>query len=285
MRLVQFLHSGRQCLGLEVCIGGDLVNLNKADANLPSDLKTFIELGEDARNKAQSVKDRAGCIIPRHHVTFLAPLTSCEKVLCIGMNYKNHCEELGVPLPIEPVVFSKFPGCIIGPNEDLDFPADVEFLDWEAELAIVIGQRAKHVQVEDAMQYVFGYTAANDITARDWMKRNGGQVSLAKARDQFCPFGPVVVTTDELGDPHDLGIKCMVNGVMKQDGNTNQLIHKTEQIIAHITRFITLKPGDVILTGSPPGIGYCRKPPECLKTGDIVEVAVEKIGTITTKIV
>ncbi|XP_060596124.1 fumarylacetoacetate hydrolase domain-containing protein 2-like [Ruditapes philippinarum] len=201
------------------------------------------------------------------------------------MNYRDHCKELNFPIPREPVVFNKFPSCVIGPDDSLKYPGYTEALDWEAELAIVIGKTAKYIQVKDAMEYVFGFTVANDVTARDWMKKNGGQAVLGKARDQFCPLGPSILTKDEINDPHNLRISCKVNGNLKQDSNTNQLIHKTEQIIAYISRFITLKPGDLILTGSPPGVGYCRTPPESLKIGDVVEVAIEHIGTITTKII
>ncbi|XP_053407091.1 fumarylacetoacetate hydrolase domain-containing protein 2-like [Mercenaria mercenaria] len=285
MRLVQYLQNGKQCLGLELTEGGDIVNLNQADAKIPCDMRTFIECGEDIWKRAQSVSNRPYCLVHRDNVKLLAPITSCEKVLCIGMNYRDHCKEQNAQISDDPVVFNKFPSCITGPNDDLSYPGETEVLDWEAELAVVIGKQAKHVQVKDAMEYVFGFTVANDVTARDCMKKNGGQVLLGKARDQFCPLGPSVVTTDELGDPHNLRIKCKVNGVVKQNSNTNQLIHKTEQIVAHISRFITLKPGDVILTGSAPGVGYCRKPPESLEKGHIVEATIEKIGTIITKIV
>ncbi|XP_045191031.2 fumarylacetoacetate hydrolase domain-containing protein 2-like [Mercenaria mercenaria] len=285
MRLVQFLQNGRQCLGLEVFEGGDIVNLNHADETIPHDMRTFIECGEDMWKRARSVSNRPYCLVHRDNVKLLAPITSCEKVLCIGMNYRDHCKEQNAPIPDDPVVFNRFPSCINGPNDDLSYPGETEYLDWEAELAIVVGKQAKNIQLEDAMQYVFGYTAANDVCARDWVMKNGGQVLLSSAMDQTCPLGPSLVTTDELGDPHNLNIRCKVNGAIKQDSNTSQLIYKTEKIISHITRFITLKPGDVILTGSPPGVGHCMNPPEYLQVGDLVEVELEKIGTIKTKIV
>lgn len=288
MRFVQFLRGVRQCVGLELSPEGDFINLNDADAKIPSDMRGFIEGENQMRLAAQRALETKSCVVKRDSVTLLAPVTSCDKVLCIGMNYKDHCEEQNAPVPVEPVIFNKFPSCIIGPKNDLSHPAETKCLDWEVELVIVIGKEAKNVQESEAMKYVFGYTVANDLSARDWQLtpgKNGGQWLLGKAMDGFCPLGPAIVTPDELGDPHSLGLRCRVNGVTKQDSNTNQLVHKTQQIIAFITRFMTLKPADLILTGTPPGVGCFRKPPEYLKVGDTVEVEVDKIGTVVTKII
>lgn len=288
MRILQFLQNGKQYIGLCLKQKGDIINLNQADSKIPSNMRSFIEGGQDLWQSAKSLSNRTDCIVKRDSVKLLAPVTSCDKVLCIGMNYIDHCEEQNAPVPVEPVIFNKFPSCIIGPNDDLTYPNETECLDWEVEMVIVIGKEAKNVQVKDAMQYVFGYTVANDVSARDWQLtpgKNGGQWVMGKAMDNFCPLGPSIVTPDELGDPHNLGLRCRVNGVTKQDSNTNQLVHKTEQIIAFITRFMTLKPGDLILTGTPPGVGCFRKPPEYLKRGDVVEVEIDKIGTVVTKIV
>lgn len=285
MRLVQFNQHGQQCLGLELSENGDLINLNKADESIPRDMRTFLECGEDTWNKARSASNRKDCLVKRNCVKILAPITSCEKVLCIGMNYTDHCKEQNADIPTEPVVFNKFPSCIVGPDDSLSYPEEAKLLDWEAELVIVIGKTAKHVKLENAMQYVFGFTAANDVCARDWVWKNAGQVVLSSAMDQTCPLGPSIVTVDEIKDPHHLGIKCIVNGVVKQNSNTCEMLYKTEKIVAHITRFMTLKPGDLILSGSPPGVGHCMNPPEYIKVGDVVEVEIEKIGTIKTKII
>lgn len=287
MRFVQFLIGDRQCIGLELSAGGDIINLNDADNKIPYNMRSFIEGEKLMYSVAQRALEKKSNIIKRGSVKILAPVTSCDKVLCIGMNYKDHCEEQNAPVPVEPVIFNKFPSCIIGPVDDLSYPKESKCLDWEVELVIVVGKEAKNVQVSDAMEYVFGYTIANDLSARDWQLepgKNGGQWTIGKAMDGFCPLGPAIVTPDELGDAHNLGLRCRVNGVTKQDSNTNQLVHKTQQIIAFITRFMTLKPGDLILTGTPPGVGCFRKPPEYLKVGDVVEVEVDKIGTVTTKL-
>lgn len=237
---------------------------------------------------AERASKRLECKVKRENVKLLAPITSCDKVLCVGMNYIDHCLEQNAPVPVEPVIFNKFPSNIKPPDSTLRFPEETKCLDWEVELVIVIGKEAKNVKTENAMQYVFGYTVANDVSARDWqmfLGKNGGQWLLGKAMDDFCPLGPAIVTTDEIGDPHNLGLRCRVNGVTKQDSNTNQLVHKTEQIISFVTRFMTLMPGDLILTGTPPGVGCFRKPPEYLKKGDVVEVEIDKIGTVVTKVV
>ncbi|XP_052773454.1 fumarylacetoacetate hydrolase domain-containing protein 2-like [Mya arenaria] len=286
MRFVQFCIDGKQCIGLENGNGGGIVNLSAADASFPTDMRSFIEGGEAVWKKAENYKSATP--ICRDHVQLLAPITSCDKVLCVGMNYKDHCEEQNAPVPVQPVIFNKFPSCIMGPADKMDYPAETKCLDWEVELTIVIGKEGRNIKEADAMSHVFGYTIANDLSARDWQLepgRNGGQWLIGKAMHQFCPLGPAIVTPGELGDPHKLGLRCRVNGVVKQDSNTDQLVHKTEQILAFISRFMCLKPGDLILTGTPPGVGCFRKPPEYMKTGDVVEVEVDGIGTVTTTIV
>ncbi|XP_056004353.1 fumarylacetoacetate hydrolase domain-containing protein 2-like isoform X2 [Ostrea edulis] len=268
MRFVQFERGGVRQVGVEVCDGGDIVDLCAGDSKIPSDMRSFIEGGQKSLLAAKSVVDRGGSIIPRDSVTIAAPIYNPDKVLCVGMNYKDHCEEQNAPVPVEPVIFNKFPSCIIGPTDDLVYPSETKKLDWEVELTIVIGKDAKRVQESDAMNYVFGYTVAHDVSARDWQLdpgKNGGQWVIGKAMDGFCPLGPAIVMKEDIVDPHNLGLRCKVNGVTKQDSNTNQLIHKTAAMVAFISRFMTLKPGDLILTGTPPGVGVFGKPPEYLQ--------------------
>lgn len=159
-------------------------------------------------------------------------------------------------------------------------------LDWEVELAVVIGKKGKNIPSSSAAEYIFGYSVAHDVSARDWqMKRNGGQWLLGKTGDGYCPMGPCVITADELGDPHNLKLSCTVNGVIKQNSNTNQLVHNVYDCVAWLSRFCTLLPGDVILTGTPPGVGVFAKPPQFLKKGDVVECQIEKIGTIRNQVI
>ena len=207
--------------------------------------------------------------------------------MCIGLNYHDHCEECGFPVPEEPVVFNKFPTSVCGPDDAI--PCDSTLtseLDFEVELTIVIGKSARRVSKADAMDYVAGYTVAHDVSARDWqLKKNGGQWMLGKCMDNYAPIGPALVTTDELGDPHNLALKCILNGDTVQNSSTNQMIFKTDEIVEWVSRFVTLNPGDLILTGTPPGVGVFRKPPLYLKAGDTVTCEIEKIGSITNPVV
>ncbi|XP_065827345.1 fumarylacetoacetate hydrolase domain-containing protein 2-like [Oscarella lobularis] len=222
--------------------------------------------------------------IPRADVRLKAPITNPEKVICIGMNYVDHCTEQNVPVPKEPVIFSKFASAITDPGSPVSLE-ETENLDFEVELVIVIGKTGKKISESDAMAHVAGYTVAHDVSARDWqMKKNGGQWLIGKTMDTYCPLGPAIVTTDGITDPHNLGIRCRLNGETVQDSNTNQLVHKTPAALAFISRFITLRPGDLILTGTPPGVGCFRKPPLWLKKGDVVEVEVDEIGCISNPI-
>lgn len=288
MRFVQFERGGERRVGVEIRDGGDIVDLCAGDSSIPSDMRSFIEGGQKTLLAAKSVIDRGGSVIPRDSVKIVAPIYNPDKVLCVGMNYKDHCGEQDAPVPIEPVIFNKFPSSIIGPTEDLQYPEETQKLDWEVELTIVIGKDAKRVQESDAMNYVFGYTVAHDVSARDWQLepgKNGGQWLIGKAMDGFCPLGPAIVMKEDINDPHNLGLRCRVNGVTKQDSNTNQLVHKTAAMVSFISRFMTLRPGDVILTGTPPGVGVFRKPPEYLKRGDVVECEIDGIGKVVNKIV
>ena len=182
------------------------------------------------------------------------------------MNYKDHCEEQGAPIPKEPVVFNKFPSTIVGPFDNLPYPEISKELDWEVELVIVIGKSGFNIPENKAADHIFGYTVAHDVSARDWqLRRNGGQWLLGKSMNAFCPIGPCITTPDEIGDPHNLNLKCSVNGVTKQNSNTKQLVFNCYQIVAWCSQFCTLLPGDLILTGTPPGVGCFMKPPQFLK--------------------
>lgn len=285
MRFVQFETKGspkRVNLGVQVENGGEIVPLGHLGAN---NLIEFLDL-EDGIIKAKSViEDKSKPRLAPKDVTLMAPVTSPDKVICIGMNYKDHCEEQNAPVPTEPVVFNKFPSCIIGPNDPIPFPELTKELDWEVELAIVIGKLGRNIPETEAMDYVLGYTVAHDVSARDWqLKKNGGQWLLGKAMDGFCPLGPAIVTKDELPNVHNLGIRCSVNGVTKQNSTTAQLVFKTEAIVAWVSQFCTLRPGDVILTGTPPGVGVFMKPPEFLQRGDTVVCEIDGIGQISNEI-
>jgi 2,4-diketo-3-deoxy-L-fuconate hydrolase len=215
--------------------------------------------------------------------TQLGPLFRPRNVLCIGLNYKDHAAESGLPLPEKPVMFAKLTGCITGPGAPIVLPPDTTEVDYEAELAVVIGRRCRGASVSEALDYVAGYTCLNDVSARDF-QRGDGQWVRAKSQDTFGPMGPYLVTPDEIPDPQTLPIRCSVNGQLLQDSNTGKMIFPVNELIAFLSRGITLEPGDVISTGTPHGIGAVRKPPVFLKPGDEVVVEIEGVGRLSNPV-
>eukprot|EP00045_Choanoeca_perplexa_P019421 m.2804 g.2804 ORF g.2804 m.2804 type:complete len:292 (+) comp4099_c0_seq1:60-935(+) len=282
VRLCRFEVEGNARVGAELGHNGDIVDLLACDSTIPNDMRVLLAGGADMMAKVKAAVEGKKVVVERKNIKVLAPITTSEKVVCIGMNYVDHCTEQNMPVPDEPVVFSKFASAISNPGDDIIKAPEVEELDFEVEMVIVVGKDCKRVAEADAMQYVAGYTVAHDVSARDWqLKKNGGQWLVGKSFDGYAPIGPAIVTPDELGDAHNLGIRCRLNGETVQDSNTNQLVFKTEAIIAWLTKFMTLKAGDLILTGTPPGVGCFRKPPLWLKDGDVVDCEIDGIGTIT----
>lgn len=204
-----------------------------------------------------------------------------SKVICIGLNYRDHAIETGSEIPGEPVVFSKFNTTLVGHGDSIRLPAVSSEVDYEAELVVVIGKKAKHVPAAAAMDYVFGYTCGHDVSARDWQKgRPGGQWLLGKTFDTFAPTGPCIVPVSEVSDPANLRVRMHLNGEVVQDSTTAQLIFDIPSLIEHLTKIVTLLPGDLIFTGTPPGVGAARNPPVFLKPGDDCKVEIEGIGTL-----
>lgn len=215
-----------------------------------------------------------------------APITKPEKIICIGLNYGDHARETKAEIPSEPVCFGKYANTIIGPGDSIRLPAVSQRVDYEAELVVVIGKSAYQVDAADALDYVAGYMIGNDVSARDWQKgRPGGQWMLGKSPDTFAPIGPYLVTSEEVGDPHQLSISLTLNGETMQQSSTTELIFGIDKIIAHLTQIMTLQPGDLIFTGTPSGVGDARKPPVYLKNGDTVEVTIEKLGSLQNPVV
>jgi len=219
----------------------------------------------------------------RSDAYWLAPVPRPGKLICIGLNYRDHAAESNMPIPERPVVFSKFATAVIAPGEPVILPPTSNQVDYEAELAVVIGRRAKNVGADRALDYVLGYTVFNDVTARDFQFADG-QWQRGKSCDTFAPMGPKIVTTDAVPDPHKLAIKLRLNGKTMQDSNTDQLIFGVPELIAFLSETITLEPGDVIATGTPPGVGFARKPPVFLKPGDVMEVEIEGLGMLNTPV-
>ena len=215
-------------------------------------------------------------------VRLLAPLVPVD-ILCIGLNYRDHAAETGAAVPKTPMLFIKSSGTLNDPGGVIPLPPVSQRVDYEGELAVVIGRRAKDVTAADTLAHVFGYTIGNDVSARDWQKDKdlgGGQFARGKSFDGFCPLGPAIVTPDEVGDVQRLAIRTRVNGTLLQDGNTADMIYPVAELIASLSRTMTLRPGQVILTGTPAGVADGRTPPPYLKNGDTVSVEIDRLGRL-----
>ena len=265
-------------------------------SSIAKDARAFLALGSDGLGKARTLLEsqeaRPGgtlhvstadcCLCPPIDASLVG------KFICIGLNYRDHCKESGMPVPEEPVVFSKFGSSIIGPGDQIVLDESLtKKLDYEAELGVIIGTKVpRHTKESDAMKYIGGYTIIHDVSARDWqLERNGGQWLLGKCIDGCAPLGPVIVTEDEIPDVHNLGIRCRLNGGTVQDSTTGQMVFHCDALIAFLSRFMTLMPGDIIATGTPPGVGLGRDPPLWLKNGDVVECEIDGIGTLSNPVV
>jgi len=213
------------------------------------------------------------------------PVSGARQFLAIGLNYRKHAEEAGMEIPKEPVVFTKAITSLSGPNDDIILPDGSEECDWEIELGFVIGTTARKVPVDQALEYVAGYCLANDVSERHWQIKRGGQWTKGKSFDSFGPIGPWLVTTDEIPNPQALDMELKVNGETRQKSNTADMIFTVAEIVSHLSQFMTLLPGDVVITGTPSGVGLGMKPPQFLKKGDVVTLSIEHLGTQTQKVV
>lgn len=291
MKLVTIAPDGAKCCGLVVS-GRALLLPAASEGRLDMPLKEILgrpELLEEARCLAERAEADPG-FAERYSIGLKegdlhTPIPRPGKVLCLGLNYRDHAAESGVQAPDEPVIFSKASSSVIGPDDPIRLPAASDQIDYEVELAFVIGLPAKGVAAKDAMRHVAGYTVLNDVTARDYQRlRGGGQWTLAKSFDTFCPIGPWIVTADEIDDPHDLALECVLSGEKMQSSSTSQMIFTIPEIIEYLSAALTLEPGDVVGTGTPPGVGFARTPPRFLRPGDVVECTVEKVGTLVNPV-
>jgi len=259
-----------------------------SDGEIPGSAVELIA-SEDALRRARALAERAledsrfgeEFTVQLSQTTLLAPIPRPGKIVCLGLNYRDHAAEGGHEVPDEPVVFSKAPTSVIGPGQCIVLPRVSHKVDYEVELAFVIGKGGKDIPAAEAMQHVAGYTVLNDVSARDYQEEKpGGQWYLAKSFDTFCPMGPWIVTADEIEDPHGLGLSCTVSGQLMQSSNTAEMVFRIPQIVEYVSRVFTLEPGDVVATGTPPGVGVARTPPRFLRTGDVVVCAVDNIGSL-----
>lgn len=207
-----------------------------------------------------------------------SPVAGVSKILCIGLNYSDHAAETGAEPPSEPIIFTKQINALCGPNDDVEQPRGSDALDWEVELAVIIGSRAKYVSESDAMDYVAGFAVMNDVSERTFQTKRQGQWTKGKSHDTFGPLGPWLVTRDEVSDPHDLDMWLDVNGERRQTGTTSTLIFNLPHVVSYCSQFMTLMPGDVITTGTPPGVGMGMKPPQYLKVGDVMTLGIAGLG-------
>ncbi|HHW06691.1 MAG TPA: fumarylacetoacetate hydrolase family protein [Clostridia bacterium] len=282
MKLVNFKLGDEVRLGVKVETG--IVDVKKAAASLALDVPATMEEvmagGKEGLARLAELLNHEVEVVPEREIVFAPCVTNPEKILCVGLNYLDHAKELNAPIPDTPVLFSKCNNALAAHNQVIKLPATAEKFDYEAELVIVIGREARRISEEEAPAYIFGYTAGNDLTARDLQFRTH-QWLLGKTCDGFAPTGPYLVTADEI-NPGNLRISCEVNGVVRQDSNTGNLIFDCAGIVSYVSQYMTLKPGDLIFTGTPGGVmsGYPPEKQQWLKPGDEVKVTIEKIGTL-----
>lgn len=271
MKLVRYGVAGAEKPGLVDAQGRlrdlsrHIIDINRATLS-PSGLATLRGLSIESLPLVQGA--------PRLGV----PLTETSKLVCVGLNYRDHAEEAGMPIPTEPILFMKATTCISGPSDAIVIPRGSVKTDWEAELGIVIGSIARDVPIERALDYVAGYCPVNDVSEREFQLERGGQWDKGKGCDTFGPIGPLLVTCDEIPDPQDLNMWLEVNGRRMQTGNTRTMIFGCAEIVSYISRFMTLLPGDIIATGTPPGVGMGMKPPQFLKARDRIRFSIDGMG-------
>lgn len=277
---------------------GNEAELAVADARIPTDMLGLLKGGEvSLRAVAQALAFvraqlevagealiRQGIIVASEHVSFLSPVQRPGKVVCLGLNYRDHAAEAGMAIPEYPVLFHKVSSSLTGHNQPIVIPRISSQVDYEGELAIIIGRRGKYIAEAEALSYIAGYTIANDVSARDLQFRTS-QWTSGKMLDTFCPLGPALVTRDEVPDPGTLAIKAILNGQVMQDGNTANMLFSIPFVVHYTSCIATLEPGDVILTGTPAGIGSTRTPPVFMQPGDTVTVEIGHLGRLTNTLV
>lgn len=287
MKLVTFVESGSSRIGaLRTRNGRQVIfDLSGVDPRLPTEMKSLLDGGGPALARAEEAlaKAESGAAFELSAVTLRAPIPRPGKIICVGLNYRDHAEESNMPIPDAPTIFSKFANSVLGPGEPIVIPRVTNKIDYEGELAFVIGQRARYVAQEAALDYVAGYMAFNDVSARDYQMRTS-QWTIGKTFDTFAPMGPALVTADEIPDPHALDLRVTIGGEVLQSSNTRNLIFSVPSLIAYLSEVMTLEPGDVVATGTPGGVGFARTPPRFLQAGDVVQVEIERIGKLVNPV-
>lgn len=279
MKLATFTHQQNRRVG--AVVGEEIADLT--GAGLPATMLELLEGGPaalEAAGKAVAKSKR----LPLADVRLEAPIARPPKILAVGLNYRAHAEECGLPIPVVPIIFNKQSTSAAGPFDAIHRPRESEQLDYEGELAVVIGKRCRRVPLDKARSVVAGYAVANDVSVRDWQIRVP-TMTMGKSWDTHCPFGPWITTTDEVTDPHSLELKTWVNGELRQSANTNDLIFNCDQVIEHVSTAFTLEPGDVIVTGTPSGVGLWMDPKAWLQAGDVVRIEIQGLGAIENRVI
>jgi 2-keto-4-pentenoate hydratase/2-oxohepta-3-ene-1,7-dioic acid hydratase in catechol pathway len=282
MRLATFTNAGTRRIGVVTDDG--VVDLAQAAPSLPRDMIGLLAGGSDALGMARAAAARRGPRVALADVTLDAPVPRPPKFLAIGLNYADHVKESGLDAPPFPVFFNKQSTCVVGPSAPIHLPRVSALLDYEGELAFVIGRRCRHVPAARAAQVIAGYTIVDDVSVRDWQLRTP-TMTMGKSFDTHGPMGPWLVTPDEVGDPHALELKTWVNGELRQHSNTRQLIFDCFAQVEHLSTAFTLEPGDVVTTGTPAGVGGAMKPPRFLVAGDVVRIEIDRLGTLENRVV
>jgi 2-keto-4-pentenoate hydratase/2-oxohepta-3-ene-1,7-dioic acid hydratase in catechol pathway len=281
MKLATFTHANRTRIGI---VDGDgIVDLSTAAPDLPDEMLAFLEAGPSALEAAQRAVAGADRIALAD-VRLEAPIARPRKFIGIGLNYADHVAESGLEIPKFPTIFNKQSTCITGPGDPIHLPRASAVLDYEGELGFVIGRRCRHVSRENAQDVIAGYLVVNDVSVRDWQLRIPTW-TIGKSFDTHGPIGPWIVTSDELRDPHGCSLRTWVNGELRQDSNTKELIFDCAALVEHLSTAFTLEPGDVIATGTPSGVGIGMKPPKLLVAGDVVRIEIEGIGELENTVI
>ncbi len=283
MKLATFTQAGTARIG--VVDGEAIVDLSAAAPNLPTEMCAFLAAGTAALATARQAAEQAGAArLALADVTVEAPILRPPKILAVGLNYRDHIAETGMQTPKYPMIFNKQSTAVTGPDTAIHVPRVSGDVDYEGELAVVIGRFCRHVPKNRAAEVIAGYTIAHDVSVRDWQRRVP-TFTMGKSFDTHCPLGPYLVTADEVGDPHALDLETRVNGEVRQSSNTCQLLFDCFDLVEHLSTAFTLEPGDVISTGTPGGVGFAMKPPKYLTPGDRVKIAIDKLGVLENHVV
>lgn len=282
MKLASFEEAGRARIG--IVVGDGLIDLSQTRGDFPADMIAVIEAWPKRENDLKNIARETAPHFALKDVHLLAPIPRPQKILAIGLNYADHVAESGQQMPERQIWFSKLPNAVNGPFDPIEIPKASPAVDYEAELVFVVAKRCRNLSRDDAPSAIFGYAAGNDVSVRDWQFHTT-QWILGKSFDTHAPFGPWIATADEVGDPHNLGIRCFVNGEKRQDSNTKNLVFDVYDQVTLLSQAMTLMPGDVVFTGTPGGVGFASRPPNFLKAGDMVRIEIDRVGAIEAKMV